>query len=767
MYAKILILLVLAILCTGCTDPDLPDMNLDLDGFANVTPDAPAFTKIWDADTQTISIVSPADVVWLTIEKVSTEPDLCTFTEILNVTAHVNYNLNAVKDFKFGWVQHSGKKGITCIDVSKLVNEPYEVVVDDYGIMKSSRTVYNNETGLNETTVIFMSVVIGNHTETQYRNVWKAWIPSGNTLFAGESAVVKIVYHKPPELGNVRIQTIPMFAGIECEELTWWNTSWGYKIDSVVADENFPYQMNLTVHGGSGTNNETDVFLDGHNSTNFDDIRFTLGDTTNLVYWIQDNTTDPVKVWINVTANSTVNMYYGNAGASIASSISDTMIFGDDFDDASVDTPKWTTTGSNVVESGGTLQITGADSWNTNGITSDVIFDRSSQGYIMTSRVKTSVASGHKIFGYGPQPLNVDNGLYNYLDGSGWRARYDGANGAVFTTFAADTWYYSELLLKQTQGYTFFVDGTQYDDDSSFADNNHRININQYSSGQTIHFDYIFVRNYATVEPTWGTWGSEQTALIISAYTPSTPLSKTVSDSQLFTVNTSETSQCRWYINGLLKQTNSTGATRHEYLNSSLDEGYWNFTATANTTDTTSSQTWWVTVSAVGTFEQDMYIDRWMYVTYLNSSNTNLSEFFTDLSPYYLSFYNATDQKTYNYKSGRWEKYADKIIKPGEAAMLRYTSNVTKTRDNASGTFGFTMKTGLNHIGHSYNGSRNLAWYNTTISSANLVTIAHQNPETGTLSTFTYGSADNGSVDVLQGCGVEVNVSADTVISGL
>ena len=115
-------------------------------------------------------------------------------------------------------------------------------------------------------------------------------------------------------------------------DIGWYDSSWSYRIDSVISSSEFPYQMNLTIHSGSGTNNATDVFLNGHNNTNFTDIIFTLDNTTELSYWIEDNTTDPVKVWINVTTNGTVNLYYGNPSASDSSSGDDTFQFFDNFD---------------------------------------------------------------------------------------------------------------------------------------------------------------------------------------------------------------------------------------------------------------------------------------------------------------------------------------------------------------------------------------------------------------------------------------------------
>jgi len=101
----------------------------------------------------------------------------------------------------------------------------------------------------------------------------------------------------------------------ECSILdpTWWNSSWNYRIDSYIVNGSRPYQILLNVSNASGTNNATTVFCNGHCNKNFTDVRFTLDNTTILPYWIEDNNTG--KMWVNVTANGTVNMYYGNTEA--------------------------------------------------------------------------------------------------------------------------------------------------------------------------------------------------------------------------------------------------------------------------------------------------------------------------------------------------------------------------------------------------------------------------------------------------------------------
>ena len=732
MYAKILIILVLAILCTGCTDPDLPDLY----EFENVTPGAPALQKSWNPETQTITISTLDDTPRLTVTRVSMKPDLCTFEEVLEIKSFVSYELNELKDFRIRWQKLKGQQDITKVEWFILKNESYDITVNDYETIQVEETHYDNITEEYYNISVNQTVLIGNHSEVRFYNVWKPFSPVGKSIHVGQTYTVKIVYHKLPELGDVRIQTIPMFAGVECDELTWWNTSWAKRVQRNVNNASVTltdYQlMNTTTY-------DSDMQAD------FDDLRFTNESGTLIPYWIESKTDSvSVDIWLKIpsistTEGATVWMYYNNSAASSASSGDNTFI-------------QW------------------------HGAASTTFLDSLSvapTNIVCESKARTTADTHNFRIGLSNTLTTETDDCLKIISFSGTNKRYMNSRKNNVATnvdetpdFTTNT-YYKLKIINDGTNVRGFVDGNQIDVNITTNIPTDNMGLSMWLSDGTGDQLWSFVRKYTATEPTWAADGEEEAESIITAYTPSTPLSKTTGDSQLFTVNTSENSQCRWYINGSLKQTNSTGTTRHEYTNTSLGEGYWNFTATANTTDRTSSQTWWVTVSAVGTFEQDMYIDRWMYVTYLDSSNTNLSEFFIDLAPYYLSFYNVTDQKTYNYKSGRWEKYADTIIKPGEAAMLRYTANVTKTRDNADGTFGFTMKTGLNHIGHSYNGSHNLTWYNTTIASANVVTITHQNSSTGTISTFTYGSADNGSVDVLQGFGVEVNVSADTVISGL
>jgi len=118
-----------------------------------------------------------------------------------------------------------------------------------------------------------------------------------------------------------------------------WLDDFSYRIShnitgSSTAGNN--YQINLTIHsGGDSENNEGSVCYLENNCNNFpDDIRFTSDDgVTELDYWIEDEETDPIRVWIEVTDDLSngntvlIFVYCGKEGVSSNSSINDTFLW--------------------------------------------------------------------------------------------------------------------------------------------------------------------------------------------------------------------------------------------------------------------------------------------------------------------------------------------------------------------------------------------------------------------------------------------------------
>ncbi len=89
----------------------------------------------------------------------------------------------------------------------------------------------------------------------------------------------------------------------------WANYSLQYRIDNAIPNGQRPYQLQLKLHAGSGTNNATDVYFNSHSNANFSDVRYYLNNVTPLTYWMENSS----YVWINDTANGSINIYYGNS----------------------------------------------------------------------------------------------------------------------------------------------------------------------------------------------------------------------------------------------------------------------------------------------------------------------------------------------------------------------------------------------------------------------------------------------------------------------
>ena len=139
----------------------------------------------------------------------------------------------------------------------------------------------------------------------------------------------------------------------------------------------------------------------------------------------------------------------------------------------------------------------------------------------------------------------------------------------------------------------------------------------------------------------------------ITAYYPTVTIWPEVADSQLFNVTVNQSTQCRWYVNGSLAQTNATPSLTHAYTNTSLEGGGCNVTAVCNNTNGTDSQTWIFEVGAdsityIVLSEDDTNLScliRWNVtrvgsnVTHWNTSYSNTTAGCT----YYFNFDNDTE----------------------------------------------------------------------------------------------------------------------------
>ncbi|HDM36826.1 MAG TPA: DUF2341 domain-containing protein [Candidatus Syntrophoarchaeum butanivorans] len=477
---------------------------------------AASYSYTWDEDTKTATIY--IDTLFgkkpvLQIRQVSVKADLMTFTEVLEIMPLVNYTLTS-SDLKYLWKRYKGRHDISSFRLQRLVNEPYTIQEPVYEAYNVSMPVYD---ATNTTVIAYQNEtrkrIVGYHDVVKYRKTFKDFNPAGKSIEKGKTYTIKVVLHKKPELGDVRIHLSPQICGLKINELTWWNSSWKYRLKTTVSD--IPpggYQLNLTVHSGSGTNNATDVFLNGHNATNFDDIRFVLDDTTELAYWIEDNTTDPIKVWVNVTDNGTVYLYYGNPTAASASDGDATFLFFDDFDGSDIDTTKWNVTGTATV-SGGEVTIGSSDiieTWRTFDEDIEIVWNHktdapnSEGGGAITLKDSSYNNRGGERFSAVPDIRIYDTDGAEQFAGSTWssntykyfKTQYLGATFRAFEGDEADS-----LTLRVNVGTTATL--SSYPSVFQIGDGT------SLGAGYNLTCGYVRIRKYTDPEPAWSTWSSE------------------------------------------------------------------------------------------------------------------------------------------------------------------------------------------------------------------------------------------------------------------
>ena len=133
-----------------------------------------------------------------------------------------------------------------------------------------------------------------------------------------------------------------------------WLTSWNYRKSHVInyaAGAGTLYQKQVTVHYGSGTDGDDDVYLNSHSRTDFGDVRFTDDDGSTLLdYWMEEKVDSDYSIfWVKVaddlsTVAVTVYVYYGKADATTISNGTDTFLQFDHFDGSEVPPTGWTLT---------------------------------------------------------------------------------------------------------------------------------------------------------------------------------------------------------------------------------------------------------------------------------------------------------------------------------------------------------------------------------------------------------------------------------------
>ena len=329
-------------------------------------------------------------------------------------------------------------------------------------------------------------------------------------------------------------QTVPVTLTVQTPSSNWL-AGWSYRkqitIDGSSAGAQTNYPMKLTINRSTGADSGATVYLGTKCDSDYKDIRFTKSDGATLLdYWIESSTSSTATMWVELdsipaspgTAN--FNLYYGNSEATSASNIKNTFTFADDFDDGTLDAARWTTgggTGGTVTEANGVLTVT-AGSSNQKYAASVNTYNNA---YALHARAKLDSITGcssYRLIGFVTTMGSYADKLYTtthrwYYSGANFVAV--SGNGSKATqanmNVTADTSYHvSECRRYAASGTNydrFIMDGGAAVSGSKPTATARYIYINSDEHGKAILVDWIFLRKFVSVEPTWAAWGSEET----------------------------------------------------------------------------------------------------------------------------------------------------------------------------------------------------------------------------------------------------------------
>jgi hypothetical protein len=438
------------------------------------------------------------------------------------------------------------------IDIEILMNKSYEVNVSDYGTCYQDILI--NDTNFtcpltcssNNTTYCLncsYPCIIGYHLEKRYEDVYDWFIKKDfisknysinlNLSFLDLFNDVKVKkylefricghynFTRTPDGWGIAIDHIPSFNNVDYPFYTWWNSSFTRR-----------KQINIT---NSGTSNLTDyqVYLnityDSDMQPNFADIRFsyynqTTGTETEIPYWLQNKVDSTwATFWVKVPfirtstyGNEIIYIYYKNTTTvTSASNGKATFLFFDDFNDNSINTTIWSSTGG-VAEQNQRLEVT-TDSngavWNS--VSMQTAYNVTPPILVhIDVLTDTTFTNSYWEIHMGEDGIGATwgQGFGHYQ--TAWA--YPNANGGSGTwtsppTPSASTWYELVEKLPDATHSKAFINGTQYGNKTfTTALSNIRYGIG--ASNQLPKYDNFFIAKYSEPIPTY-TIGSEELPL--------------------------------------------------------------------------------------------------------------------------------------------------------------------------------------------------------------------------------------------------------------
>ncbi len=306
-----------------------------------------------------------------------------------------------------------------------------------------------------------------------------------------------------------------------------WLTGWNYRKSITLSRSSGAvtnYQMKLLVGESSGATGE-DVDCGGLCLSTFNDIRFTKSDGTTLLdYWIESITgTSPnqlATVWIEFdsigTSATTFYMYYGNSSASAASSGDNTFIFFDHFDYSWSGQTKWSgDTGSASINTS-ILSMVGANA--VKQIVSNIDSGQVNCALRAYAKVK-DLAASYDFVGLSTETRSHHAIIYNNADNGIIRQVVQSKDGTTSSrstsNWTSDLWRIYDILVVGGTKSRYLQNGTELTGSPKTTNppnTNLKAAIAAYKSDSVVQLDWVLIRKYEDTEPSWGTWGSQESS---------------------------------------------------------------------------------------------------------------------------------------------------------------------------------------------------------------------------------------------------------------
>jgi hypothetical protein len=287
--------------------------------------------------------------------------------------------------------------------------------------------------------------------------------------------------------------------------------------------------MKLLVGESSGPSGEN-VDCNGHVQADFDDLRFTNADGITLLdYWIESITgTTPNKlatVWVEFdsigTDATTFYMYYGKADAPAYSNGPNTFIFFDDFELGNLS--RWSTAESqrsvqSSTKKNGAYAAYGAGAASNRTLAHAITL---SDEFCVHYWAGPSITSSYVFYGCFSQEVGGSSYLRIPITlgglAYGKTQYYDGPYKDYSTPlfFTGGTWSEVNLFIDLPNNqFRLQYNSTLVNNVTTVFTTDNLTAIRNYCSsvtGRNIYLDDFYIRKWNAIEPSWGSWGPEET----------------------------------------------------------------------------------------------------------------------------------------------------------------------------------------------------------------------------------------------------------------